>query len=229
MHVNPNNGGNEPANPNSHNNHPLHDNNGNGGSGGGGGNGGDDDGGSGNGSGGNSDDRWGGDPHGPHPPSKDRTPPTQDPNKSSGPFPVILDLDRDGVEVSIAASAHFDADGDGFRERMLSWAAPNDGFLTIDLNADGTRGEGDGVIDQGRELAFALWGAPGDTDLQVLRWAFDDNGDGVLDARDSVWRELRVWQDLDLDGETDPGELRDLASWGIASIKTLQPSADAKK
>ncbi|WP_306047737.1 hypothetical protein, partial [Nioella sp. MMSF_3534] len=131
--------------------------------------------------------------------------------------PVILDLDGDGVEIAIDGDVSFDVDGDGFLERG-SWVAPDDGFLVIDLNADGTRGAGDGVIDQARELGFALWGDAGDTDLQALRRAFDNNNDGLLNAQDSVWSELRVWQDLDQDGETDAGELRTLADWGITEI-----------
>ncbi|MBP0484312.1 calcium-binding protein [Sagittula salina] len=134
-----------------------------------------------------------------------------------GLWPVIMDLDQDGIEISIASTAHFDVDGDGFREQT-TWAAPDDGFLVIDLNADGSRGAGDGEINQGRELAFSLWGNSGDTDLQALRRAFDDNNDGILNSQDSIESELRIWQDLDQDGETDDGELRTLGEWGITQI-----------
>lgn len=76
----------------------------------------------------------------------------------------------------------------------------DDGFLVIDLNTDGTRGSGDGQIDQARELAFSLWGEDGMTDLQALAQAvdedgnliFDSNGDGVLDDQDDVWNELKI-------------------------------------
>jgi hypothetical protein len=49
---------------------------------------------------------------------------------------------------------------DGFRERT-AWAAADDGFLVIDLNADGTRGAGDGLIDQRSELVLSEWGLKG--------------------------------------------------------------------
>ncbi len=68
--------------------------------------------------------------------------------------PVLLDLDGDGIEVVFGEDIYFDTDGDGFVEKT-AWAAADDGFLVIDLNADGTRGAGDGVIDQGAEIAFA--------------------------------------------------------------------------
>lgn len=47
------------------------------------------------------------------------------------------------------------------------------------------------------------------TDLQALAEAehadgpkiFDRNGDGVLDADDTIWGHLHVWQDLDQGGQ----------------------------
>lgn len=137
-------------------------------------------------------------------------------NDSTG-KPIIIDLDQDGIEININGSVSFDIDQDGFLERG-NWVGPDDGFLVIDLNADGSRGNGDGEIDQARELAFSLWGNDGDTDLQALRRAFDDNNDDVLNSQDAVWSELRIWQDLDQDGETDSGELRTLSDWGITQI-----------
>mmetsp|Transcript_18363 Transcript_18363/g.29586 ORF Transcript_18363/g.29586 Transcript_18363/m.29586 type:complete len:373 (-) Transcript_18363:3204-4322(-) len=116
--------------------------------------------------------------------------------------PLILDLDGDGVEVAFGQQTSFDWDGDGFWERG-SWTSGDDGFLVLDFDADGTRGGGDDVIDQARELVWSLWGNDGDTDLQALGRAFDDNDDGVINDLDGVWSELRIWQDLNQDGVTD--------------------------
>jgi hypothetical protein len=121
--------------------------------------------------------------------------------------------------------AGFDHDGGGLRERAAR-AAADDGFLVIVLNADGTRGAGDGLIDQRSELVLSDWGPEGSTDLQALAEAvdedgnllFDTNGDGVLDANDTSYGEFRVWQDLDQDGEVDEGELRTLPEAGISQI-----------
>ena len=120
-------------------------------------------------------------------------------------IPVILDLDGDGVEVAFGEDIYFDLD--------------DDGFLVIDRNADGSRGAGDGVIDQSNELVLSSLGLEGDTDLQALA-RYDDNGDGKLDASDAIWNELKVWQDLNQDGKTegDGTELKTLAAWGISSI-----------
>ncbi|MGB0497779.1 MAG: PA14 domain-containing protein [Rubricella sp.] len=140
-------------------------------------------------------------------------------------IPIVIDLDGDGIEIDLTRSVTFDLDGDGYRE-LTSWASPDDGFLVIDLAADGSIGAGDGVIDQARELVLSLWGPDGATDLQALAQAtddlgnliFDSNGDGVLDAQDQHWASFRIWQDLDHDGETDAGELKTLDDWGITSI-----------
>ena len=132
--------------------------------------------------------------------------------------PIILDLDGDGVEVAFGEDIYFDLDDDGFLEQT-SWASADDGFLVIDRNADGTRGAGDGVIDQSNELVLSSLGLEGDTDLQALA-RYDDNADGKLDASDAIWNELKVWQDLNQDGKTegDGTELKTLAAWGISSI-----------
>ena len=140
--------------------------------------------------------------------------------------PVIIDLDGDGVEIDISHDVAFDIDGDGYLEQT-TWAAPDDGFLVVDLDENGEiNGAGDGVIDQANELALARWGDGTMTDLQALaeatdengRLIFDTNGDGVLDADDDVWNSMKIFQDLDQDGEVDEGELRTLDDWGISQI-----------
>jgi hypothetical protein len=139
-----------------------------------------------------------------------------------GAQPIILDLNDNGVEVSLPASVHFDMDNDGFLERTYGWAGRDDGFLVIDLNFDGSRGAGDGKIDQTRELILSEWGNAGDTDLQALARRFDKDAqgkaNGVFDANDVAWKEFRVWQDLDQDGVTDQGELIKLEKLGITKI-----------
>lgn len=140
--------------------------------------------------------------------------------------PLILDLDGDGVEISISGSVSFDMDNDGFLE-STHWVSEDDAFLVLDLNADGSRGSGDGVIDQTSELILTEW-LPwaGASDLQALA-TFDQwtdrggNQDGVLNHLDAVWSELRAWQDLNQNGIAESGELLLLGDLGITQISLV--------
>jgi flagellar biosynthesis regulator FlaF len=46
----------------------------------------------------------------------------------------------------------------------------------------------------------------------------DSNQDGVMDANDAVFANLRVWQDLNQDGISQPNELKTLSELSITSI-----------
>jgi hypothetical protein len=122
-----------------------------------------------------------------------------------GTDPLILDLDGDGIELTGSASAYFDFNADGFREKAV-WVKGDDGFLVRDLN-------GNGVIDNITEM-FGNALTPGFTALKAL----DTNGDNKISALDAGWSTLRVWRDLDGDGVTDAGELKTLAELGIGAI-----------
>ncbi len=84
--------------------------------------------------------------------------------------------------------------------RGSTCAAAQDALLVPDLNADGSRGAGDGKIDQAKEVVLSLWGDAGRVDMEALakardasgNRAFVTNGDGKLTAADTAWREFRV-------------------------------------
>jgi len=107
-----------------------------------------------------------------------------------------------------------------------TFAAAQDALPVLDLNADGSRGAGDGGVDQAKEVVLSLWGDAGMTDMEAIARArdasgnltFDTNGDGKLTAADAAWREFRVWQDADQDGVTDAGELKTLDQMGFTEI-----------
>ena len=122
--------------------------------------------------------------------------------------PLVLDLDGDGLELTsmvTGVSPMFDMDGDGFAEHT-GWVAPDDGILVVDA-------DGNGSIDSVEEM-FGGAGVSGFEELAT----HDDNDDGVIDAGDAIYSELRVWRDLDRDGVTDEGELFSLADLNITSI-----------
>ncbi len=166
--------------------------------------------------------------------------------------PIVLDLNGDGeidlkpadlTKADDQTGPHFNWQGTD-KSQQTAWVGPHDGFLTIDLGADGSSGA-DGKIDQVREIAFALWKSEDErvaelrqkgiiddgravTDLEGLRYAFDTNKDNLLDANDTRWNEFRVWQDSNQNGISDPGELKTMSEAGIKLIN-LMPTADGAK
>ncbi|NLV25540.1 MAG: calcium-binding protein, partial [Deltaproteobacteria bacterium] len=48
--------------------------------------------------------------------------------------------------------------------------------------------------------------------------SLDTNGDGLVDANDAQWSDLRVWQDLNQDGVSQEEELKTMTEAGIAAI-----------
>jgi Ca2+-binding RTX toxin-like protein len=125
----------------------------------------------------------------------------------TGDDPLILDLDGDGYDLVRrgVGQTYFDFDGDGFAERA-AWVGSDDGLLARDVNANGK-------IDDISEL-FGNANVSGFTALAAL----DSNSDGVINASDASYADLRVWRDLDGDAVTDAGELQTLDQAGIASI-----------
>ena len=128
--------------------------------------------------------------------------------------PIILDLDGDGLEtVGLAGNVYFDHDGDGVLTQT-GWAGVNDALLVWDRN-------GNGAIDTGAELFGDFTPMPNGTlapnGFAALA-ALDSNGDGVIDASDPAFHELKLWRDTSQDGKTDSGELSSLADAGIVSL-----------
>jgi VCBS repeat-containing protein len=128
--------------------------------------------------------------------------------------PIILDLDGNGLEtVGLASNVYFDHDGDGVLTKT-GWAGKNDALLVWDRNANGS-------IDTGAELFgdFTVLpnGALAPNGFAALA-ALDVNGDGVLDASDPAFAELKLWRDASQDGVSQNDEFITLAEAGIVSL-----------
>jgi Ca2+-binding RTX toxin-like protein len=133
--------------------------------------------------------------------------------------PLVLDLDGDGIEtLGQQAVTYFDHDGNGFAE-LTGWVGGDDGFLVFDRNGDGRISDGREMFGDHTVLANGAVAANG---LEALaEWDLANNGgngDGVIDAGDSVWSSLRVWRDVDADGFSDSGELFALSAVGVGAI-----------
>ncbi|MBK1812693.1 hypothetical protein JHL18_18905, partial [Clostridium sp. YIM B02505] len=128
--------------------------------------------------------------------------------------PVVLDLNGDGISVStVEKGVNFNLDDTGLAEKT-QWIGPNDGFLARDLN-------GNGLIDSGRELfgdrTLLSSGITAKDGLEAIK-DIDANKDNKIDINDSVYKELRIWQDSNSDGQVEQGELKTLEEAGITSI-----------
>ncbi|MDX1253614.1 MAG: hypothetical protein IDH49_15450, partial [Gammaproteobacteria bacterium] len=128
--------------------------------------------------------------------------------------PIILDLDGDGLEtVGLTSNVYFDHDGDGVLTRT-GWAGKDDALLVWDRNTNGQ-------IDTGAELFGDFTplpnGALAPNGFAALA-ALDSNRDGILDAADPAFTELKLWRDTSQDGVSQGGEFLTLAEAGITSL-----------
>lgn len=132
--------------------------------------------------------------------------------------PIVLDLDGDGAEITALSEsgAFFDIDGDGVRERT-AWVVPDDGLLALDH-------DGNGAIEGAGEL-FGY--QDGDNLSGFDRLAqLDTDGNGQIDASDTAWSDLRVWQDENGNGISEADELLTLDEAGVASISVQAATVD---
>lgn len=128
--------------------------------------------------------------------------------------PIMIDVAGDGFKLTTAANGVM-FNMTGRTPEQLGWTQANsdDALLALDLNANG-------LIDDGAELfgnfSAQLPSADGTerNGFEALA-VYDGNNDGQIDRKDGVYSELRLWQDRNHNGISEPEELHPLKQLGL--------------
>ena len=137
--------------------------------------------------------------------------------------PIAIDVAKNGFDLTgVAGGVRFDLLGNGMPKR-IGWtkAGSDDGWLALDR-------DGNGWIDDGTELFGNSTLQPESPDQNLangfLALALFDrpenggNANGLIDPEDLVFARLRVWQDLNHNGISEPLELISLSDADIGQI-----------
>ena len=138
------------------------------------------------------------------------------------PTPILVDVAGNGLSLTNAYDGvNFDMGGDGHKE-PIAWttSGTDDAWLVLDRNNNGT-------IDSAKEMFGNVTDQPSATTERhgfIALAEFDKpenggNSDGKITKTDSVFGSLRLWQDVNKNGISEPSELRTLNQLGLKTVE----------
>ena len=137
--------------------------------------------------------------------------------------PVLVDPSGNGFSLTSALNGvSFDINADGITEQ-IGWPAvgSDDAFLVLDRDNNGKIDDGSELFGNFTPQPTPPAGAEKNGFLALAEYdksANGGNGDGWIGPNDSIYSQLRLWQDINHNGVSESSELKTLMELGLRRI-----------